>query len=234
MWELWKQQGLGEQEFQRGTRSPEVSGHFVCWGHLLILDRDSTRSLHKAQAWFLRRVSTEGKRNPARLLMVMWGWCNRMETWEACLVTSYCKLSSSGDRYWIWGLHLEAYWEIISATLVREQENQGTAEEVEWWNKSGLSQSPRDLWGWDSYLEMSTTVAGGLDLWARINQSLDARCPWGWGCNLGWIIFLQSNATLREGCSCEPAADNNPGSWGDECFRPLEGSGWYNHSIHCT
>lgn len=78
---------------------------------------------------------------------------------------------------------------------------------------SDLSQSPRELWSWDGHVEMSAIVARGLDLWTRINQSLDAGCPWGWGHNLGWSIFLQSTATPSGGCNCEPSADNTPGSW---------------------
>lgn len=87
----------------------------------------------KDQARSMQRVSTEGKRSPAKLLVVMWDWCNRLGNWEAWPVSStHCKLSSSESRYWIWDLHLEVYWWVISTTPLWEQEKQDV-EEVDWW-----------------------------------------------------------------------------------------------------
>lgn len=111
------------------------------------------------------RVSTEGKRNPVRLLLSLWGWCNRLENWEVWAV-SCCRSSFSGNR----GLHLEAYWSIISTTLWRSkrtsmlQKPNGDTYRC----NSSISQSPRELWSWDGHLGMSTIVARGLDLWTPV------------------------------------------------------------------
>lgn len=154
----------------------------------------------------------------------MRGWCHRLENWETWWVSSWPIASwvpqeaNTEPGICIWRFSGESSQQHLCGSK-RTRKWQKKLNGDTYSCNSGLSLSCMKFWSWDDHLGMFPIEVRELGLWTWINQSLDAGCPWGWGNNLGWSIFLHSSAVLKEGCTYEPSDDDTPGSWGNECCR---------------